>query len=166
VDLNETLQNTVVVAQGEWKHVAEVRLDLAPDLPKVSACAGEMNQVFLNLVVNAAHAILEKTSVQPGHMGRITLTTRVRDTWIEVLVADTGAGIPDTIRDRIFLPFFTTKAVGKGTGQGLSIAHSVITKSGGTIEYESVAGEGTRFIVRLPALPLAEAGSGVTNGNN
>lgn len=166
VDLNETLQNTVVVAQGEWKHVAEVRLDLAPDLPKVSACAGEMNQVFLNLVVNAAHAIVEKASVQPGHMGRITLTTRVRDTWIEVLVADTGAGIPDTIRDRIFLPFFTTKAVGKGTGQGLSIAHSVITKSGGTIEYESMAGEGTRFIVRLPALPLAEAGSVVTNGNN
>jgi signal transduction histidine kinase len=151
VNLNETLRNTIVVAQGEWKYVAEVDDDLDPNLPEVLTAPGEMNQVFLNLVVNAAHAIAERVSATPGEKGRISLSSRVQDSWVEIKVGDTGAGIPEAIRDRVFLPFFTTKPVGKGTGQGLSIVHSVITKSGGTIDFESEVGRGTCFTIRLPA---------------
>ncbi|MDR3673161.1 MAG: ATP-binding protein [Holophaga sp.] len=150
VDLNEVLRNTVVVAQGEWKYVAEVETDLDPRLPPILCSPGEMNQVFLNLIVNAAHAIAEKRAGTPGTKGRITLATRMQETMVEIRVADTGAGIPEEIRDQVFLPFFTTKPVGKGTGQGLSIVHSVIAKAGGSIEFESVAGQGTCFVVRLP----------------
>jgi signal transduction histidine kinase len=148
------LRNTVVVAQGEWKYVAEVETDLDPNLPSVSCSPGEMNQVLLNLIVKAAHAITEKLARTPGEKGRITLSSRLQGAWVEIQVEDTGAGIPEAIRDQVFLPFFTTKPVGKGTGQGLSIVHSVITKSGGTIGFESVVGQGTRFIIRLP-LPIA-----------
>jgi len=152
VNLNETLRNTVVVAQGEWKYVAEVESALDPDLPEVSSAPGEMNQVFLNLVVNAAHAIAERIGAAPGEKGRISLSSRAQGPWVEIKVGDTGAGIPEAIRDRVFLPFFTTKPVGKGTGQGLSIVHSVITRSGGTIDFESEVGRGTCFTVRPPAI--------------
>jgi PAS domain S-box-containing protein len=153
VDLNETLRNTVVVAQGEWKYVAEVDADLDPDLPQVLCSPGEMNQVFLNLIVNAAHAIAERVSGAPGEKGRITLVSRVRDSLVEIEVRDTGAGIPEAIRNQVFLPFFTTKPVGQGTGQGLAIVHSAVTKCGGAIDFESVVGQGTCFTIRLPAAP-------------
>jgi len=150
VNLNETLRNTIVVAQGEWKHVAEVAAELDPQLPEVLGSAGEMNQVFLNLLVNAAHAIAERPTAGAAAKGRISIATRAVDGWVEIRVRDTGAGIPEAIRGQIFLPFFTTKPVGKGTGQGLAIVHSVITKHGGTIDFESEVGQGTCFIVRLP----------------
>jgi signal transduction histidine kinase len=150
VSLNETLRNTIVVAQSEWKYVAEVVTNLDPQLPEVYCSPGEMNQVFLNLLVNAAHAIAERFGGREGEKGRITLSSRVQGPWVEIKVADTGAGIPEAIRQQIFLPFFTTKPVGKGTGQGLSIVHSVVTKSGGFIDLESQVGQGTCFIVRLP----------------
>jgi signal transduction histidine kinase len=110
-----------------------------------------MNQVFLNLIVNAAQAIAEKQGTGSGTKGRISLVTRIREAAVEIRVGDTGMGIPEAIRDQVFLPFFTTKPVGKGTGQGLSIVHSVITKAGGTIDFESVAGQGTCFVIRLPS---------------
>jgi signal transduction histidine kinase len=153
VDLNEILRNTMVVAQGEWKYVAEVETDLDPNLPSVLGSPGEMSQVLLNLIVNAAHAIAEKLAGTPGEKGRITLSSLRQGAWVEIRVGDTGAGIPAGIRDQIFLPFFTTKPVGKGTGQGLSIVHSVVTKSGGTVDFESVVGQGTCFIIRLPSSP-------------
>jgi signal transduction histidine kinase len=159
VNLNEALRNTLVVAQGEWKYVAEVETDLDPDLPPVLCSPGEMNQVLLNLVVNAAHAIAEKLGGAPGEKGRITLSSRLQGPWVEIRVGDTGAGIPEGIREKIFLPFFTTKPVGKGTGQGLSIVHSVITKTGGSIDFESVVGQGACFIIRLP-LPQANPKGG------
>jgi PAS domain S-box-containing protein len=150
VDLNEILRNTVVVAQGEWKHVAEVATDLDPDLPSVLGSPGEMNQAFLNLVVNAAHAIADRLAGTPGAKGRISISSRFQEDTVEIRVGDTGSGIPEAIRDQVFLPFFTTKPVGKGTGQGLSIVHSVITKAGGSIDFESAVGQGTCFIIRLP----------------
>lgn len=147
VDLNEALQNTLVVAQSEWKYVAEVSTDLDPALPSVVCSLGELNQVFLNLIVNAAQAIGERGLPEKG---RISITTRSLEQGVEIRIRDTGAGIPEAIRERIFLPFFTTKPVGKGTGQGLSIAHSVIARHGGTLRFESVLDQGTCFIISLP----------------
>jgi signal transduction histidine kinase len=146
------------VARNEWKYVADLVTDLDPDLPMLECFPGEINQVFLNLVVNAAHAIQDVVG-STGDKGTIHIQTRAQEGWIEIRVRDTGAGIPEPIRDKVFLPFFTTKVVGKGTGQGLSIVHSVITKHGGTVQFETGLGLGTTFIVRLPvrANPSPEA---------
>lgn len=115
-----------------------------------------MNQVILNLIVNAAHAIKDK--VKEGEKGRITLSTKVKGDFAEIAISDTGTGIPEAIRSRIFDPFFTTKEVGKGTGQGLSLAHSIVVKKhGGKIWFESEMGEGTTFFLHLPInLPGSE----------
>ncbi len=130
--------------------MADLVLELEPSLPPVTCLVGEFNQVVLNLIINAAHAIAEKVGDR-GDKGTITLSTRSDGDWVEVRVADTGAGIPARVRDKMFTPFFTTKPVGKGTGQGLAIARSVIVdKHGGTIRFESEEGQGTTFIIRLP----------------
>ena len=151
VDLNHAIATTVTVARNEWKYVAEVETDLAPDLPPVPCLPGEINQVLLNLLVNAAHAIADVIGAQPEAKGTITLRTRQVDEWVEVRVEDTGRGIPLEIQDRIFEPFFTTKDVGKGTGQGLALAHTVVVrKHGGQIRCESTPNEGATFVVRLP----------------
>ena len=154
VDLNKALESTLTVSRNEWKYVAEVATDLAPDLPLVTCIPGDCNQVFLNLIVNAAHAIAEKSQRGEGEMGRITVATRRENDGVIVSVADTGAGIPWAVRSRIFDPFFTTKSVGRGTGQGLAIAHTIITeRHGGAIGFESELGRGTTFTVRLPIQP-------------
>jgi signal transduction histidine kinase len=150
VDLNRAIESTLVVSRNEWKYVADVETDLARDLPQVPCLAGEINQVLLNLIVNAAHAIDDVVKTTGGK-GRITVSTRRDGDWAEIRVADTGCGIPEAIRSRIFDPFFTTKDVGKGSGQGLSIAHTVIVRNhGGTIQFFSEMGSGTTFVVRLP----------------
>jgi signal transduction histidine kinase len=149
VNLNEALENTLVVTQSEWKYLAEVRTNLASGLPLVLGSLGELNQVFLNLIVNAAHAIEEKGLAEKG---LISIATRAAGAEVEFQITDTGAGIPESIRDRVFLPFFTTKAVGKGTGQGLALAHAIIAKHGGAISFTSQLGEGTCFTIRLPAV--------------
>jgi signal transduction histidine kinase len=161
-DLNKALQTTVLVAANEWKYVAEVETDLAPDLPLVECRGGEMNQVFLNLLVNAAHAIAETMRDVPSLKGRITISTRaLGKEAIEIRIQDTGCGIRAEHSEKIFEQFFTTKAVGKGTGQGLAIARNVVVnKHGGTIHFESEIGRGTTFIVRLPlGSALREAGN-------
>ena len=156
VDLNHAIESTVTVATNEWKYVAEVELDLDPELPAVPCLPGELNQVFLNMIVNAAHAIGDAVGDGGQGRGTIRVATRRDDDMVEVRIADTGAGIPPEVRSRVFDPFFTTKEVGKGTGQGLAIAHSVVTqKHGGTLTFESEVGVGTTFVVRLP---LEEAG--------
>jgi signal transduction histidine kinase len=105
--------------------------------------------VILNLVVNAAHAIKDK--VKDGELGKIKVCTRNRGDMVEIGVSDTGMGIPETIQNRIYEPFFTTKEVGKGTGQGLSFAHSVVVKKHqGKIRFETEAGRGTTFFLELP----------------
>ena len=150
-DLNHLIEGSLVVAQHEWKHVAHVETALDRDLPLVPLFAGEFNQVLLNLLVNAAHAIAA------AHRGRgtITVSTRREGDHAVLRLADTGAGIPDKIRHRMFEPFFTTKEVGVGTGQGLAHAHAIITKRhGGEISFETETGRGTCFIIRLPLAPV------------
>jgi len=150
VDLNRALESTINISRNEWKYVAELEADLDPSLPVVHCFAGELNQVFLNLIVNAAHAIADVVG-GTDRKGRITVATRnMGDGWVEVSVSDTGCGIPDSIRDKVFDPFFTTKPVGKGTGQGLSIAYNVVAKHGGRIFFESEVGRGTTFRVQIP----------------
>ena len=150
-DLNKALENTLTVARNEWKYTAEVITDFDPQLPLVPCIPGEINQVFLNIIVNAAHAIKEALNGQPDAKGTITVKTHTEDDWCEIRIQDTGTGIPEKIRHRIFDPFFTTKEVGKGTGQGLAIAHAVVVeKHKGQLDFETEEGKGTTFIIRLP----------------
>jgi PAS domain S-box-containing protein len=150
VDLNKAIESTVTVARNEWKYIADLTTDLAPDLPLVPCLLGQFNQVILNMIVNATHAIADVVK-GTGAKGTISITTHSVDGWAEVRITDSGTGIPEEIRRKIFDPFFTTKEVGKGTGQGLAIAHSVIVdKHHGTIAVESKVGRGATFIVRLP----------------
>jgi len=122
VDLNRALENTLTVSRNEWKYVADAVTEFDPALPLVNCLPGESNQVFLNLIINAAHAIAEKPPDDSAEKGTITVTTRQDGDWVEIRVQDTGTGIPENVRSRVFDPFFTTKEVGRGTGQGLAIA--------------------------------------------
>lgn len=113
--------------------------------------AGEFNQVILNLIVNAVHAITDVVGAKSGDKGTITISTRQDGGYAEIRISDTGTGIPEEVRSRVFEPFFTTKEIGKGTGQGLSLAYAVVVeKHGGTITFETEVGKGTTFIIRLP----------------
>jgi two-component system NtrC family sensor kinase len=151
VDLNHAIESTITVARNEWKYVAELVTDFDPELPLVSCVAGDFNQVILNMVVNAAHAIADVVGKNSGEKGTITIATKRDGDRAEIRISDTGTGIPEKHRSRVFDHFFTTKEVGKGTGQGLAIAHSVIVENhGGEISFETEAGRGTTFIVRLP----------------
>jgi PAS domain S-box-containing protein len=149
VDLNQAVASTLAIAGAEFKYVADLELSLG-DLPPVVCFASEINQVILNVVVNAAHAI-EDTVRGSDRRGKITVTTSIEGPHAVIAIADTGGGIPAAIRDRIFDPFFTTKEVGRGTGQGLAIARSVVVdKHGGELTVESELGTGTTFFLRLP----------------
>jgi len=150
VDLNRAIHSTLIIARSEYKYIAEVKTDFQ-EMPPVTCHGGQINQVVLNLVVNAAHAIADKVKGTP-EMGLITVKTCIEGGFAVVSVSDTGGGIPEAIRKRIFEPFFTTKEVGKGTGQGLSIAHNVIKAHGGKLEFVTEIGKGTTFTVRLPLL--------------
>jgi signal transduction histidine kinase len=150
-DLNHAISNTITVATNEWKYVAKVETQLDESLPLVPVVPGEFNQVILNIVVNAAHAIGETRSQHPTRIGNIRIVTRRLPDWAEIIISDDGCGMPKTIHDKIFDPFFTTKPVGKGTGQGLAIAHNVIVKHHrGTIAVKSEVGMGTTFTIRVP----------------
>ena len=151
LDLNEAIESTIIISRNEWKYVAEVETDFDGSIPPVPGQRGEINQVILNLITNAAHAIAEKHGNSPAVKGRINIATRYRAGWVEVRIQDTGAGIPAAIRHQVFDLFFTTKEEGIGSGQGLAIAHSVIVeKHGGVLTFESEPGAGTTFIIRLP----------------
>src|SRR5688572_27001632 len=149
VDLNQAISSTLVIATPEYKYVAEVETDFA-EIPPVVCYAGEVNQVVLNLIVNAAHSIGDVVKDTQGK-GKIRVSTRVVDDCVEIAIGDSGKGIPPEVRSRIFDPFFTTKEVGKGTGQGLAIARTVVVdKHGGTLHFETEMGKGTTFFIRLP----------------
>jgi len=151
VDLNRAIQSTIVVARNEWKYVADMETTFDSGLKPVLCLPGEINQVMLNLIVNAAHAVSDITQHGEKGKGKIQISTRACDEFVEIRVRDTGTGIPPEAQGRIFDPFFTTKEVGKGTGQGLSIARSVIVdKHQGSIAFETEPGKGTTFIIRLP----------------
>ena len=148
-NLNKAIESTVTVARNEWKYVSELATEFDAALPPVVCYPGDINQVILNLIVNAAHAIKEK--IKECEKGRITVRTRMLGECVELSVADTGSGIPEAIRGRIFDPFFTTKEVGKGTGQGLALAYAVVVKKhGGKIWFVTKVGEGTTFFITLP----------------
>ncbi len=155
-DLNEMITDTVAVARGEWKTAAEVDLSgLSSELPLVPVLAGPLKQVFLNMIINAVHAI-EDAFAESGGKGLITISTAENDGFAEIAIADNGAGIPPEVGDRIFEPFFTTKTVGKGSGQGLAIAQTMVGKHDGTLTFESEVGTGTVFTIRLPIEVAAE----------
>jgi two-component system, NtrC family, sensor kinase len=148
-DLNQAISSTLIIASNEYKYVAEVETDLG-DVPLVNCYAGEINQVVLNLIVNAAHAIADVVKGTPAK-GKIRVATRVLGDEVEIAISDSGKGIPVDVRSRIFDPFFTTKEVGRGTGQGLAIARTVVVdKHRGTLRFETEVGRGTTFYIRLP----------------
>ncbi len=147
-DLNAAVESTATISRNQWKYVATLDKDLDRSLPDVLCVPSEINQAILNLIVNAAQAIEELGNDEPG---KITVRTMTGDRHVSIEVSDTGCGIPPELMDRIFDPFFTTKGVGKGTGQGLSLAHNVIAqKHGGKIFCESVPGKGSTFTIQLP----------------
>jgi signal transduction histidine kinase/DNA-binding response OmpR family regulator len=153
-DINKILETTITVCRNEWKYVAEVDTDFAIDLPLVSCFVGEINQAFLNIIVNGAHAISDFTNGGSKGMGKISIKTSRVGNSIQIRISDTGGGIPQEIQDRIFEPFFTTKALGKGTGQGLAIARRVIIdKHQGNLFFEVLKNKGTTFVIELPVVP-------------
>jgi two-component system, NtrC family, sensor kinase len=151
IDINQAIETTITVARNVWKYVAELETHFDPDLPRVLCHAGEFNQVILNLLVNAAQAIEQAVGDGSHGKGKIVVSTARAGDCAEVSIADTGAGIPEAVRSRIFEPFFTTKPVGKGTGQGLALAHTaIVRRHGGKIWFDSELGKGTTFYIRIP----------------
>ncbi len=148
IDIHKAIETTITVARNQWKHVAELETDFDITVPPLPCLPGEFNQVMLNLIVNAAHAIEDSGKAGPG---KISVSTRVDEDWTEIRVTDNGVGIEPESIERIFDMFYTTKTPGQGTGQGLAICHTIVTrKHGGTISVESEPGRGTAFIIRLP----------------
>lgn len=148
-DLNRALLNTLTIARAEYKRVAELEMDLG-ELPPVWCHVGELNQVFLNLIVNAAHAIVDRDG-DAGVRGHIVVRTRLVGDHVEVSVSDDGVGMDAALQERIFEPFFTTKEVGRGTGQGLALAHNIVVdRHRGELTVQSTLGVGTVLTARLP----------------
>lgn len=153
IDLEKALKSTAIVARNVWKYVADLNIDVQPDLPLVRGYPAELNQVFLNMIVNSTHAIEERLGEKTEQRGTIEITARAEGDKVEIHVKDDGAGIPESIKQRIYDPFFTTKSVGKGTGQGLAIAyHVIVEKHKGAIDFTSQPGVGTEFVIQLPAV--------------
>jgi signal transduction histidine kinase len=157
-DLNHMIESAATVTRNVWKYCAELDLALDPDLPPVFAIEGELNQVLINLIVNAAQAIEEKAEMMPG---RIAVRTFRDGAAVSFSVTDSGIGIPPERHKRIFELFFTTKPPGQGTGQGLAISSAIVRRHGGTIDVESQPGQGARFTVTLPLTQPEEAGEAV-----
>ncbi len=161
-NINELVRSASVVSKNRWKYVAKLDLELSPEIPDIECYPSELNQVLLNLIVNAADAINEHDKGSNDQLGSIKLLTDLKDEWIVIECEDTGGGITDEIRQKVFDPFFTTKDVGKGTGQGLAISHDiVVNKHGGVLELDTEVGIGSTFRFMLPiddtnALPSDE----------
>jgi PAS domain S-box-containing protein len=156
LDLNRAIETTITVARNEWKYVSEIETCFDPQLPLVHCHAGEFNQVILNLLINAAHAIRQVVGDGVDGKGKIRVATSQDGGWVVISIHDTGCGIPAAIHSRIFEPFFTTKPVGQGTGQGLALAHTtVVRRHGGRLWFETAEGKGTTFVIRIPISPSA-----------
>jgi len=150
-DINQEIEKTITITRNEWKYVAAMKTDFDSDMPLVPCYRAELNQVILNMIVNAAHAIAETQDKNGSPKGTIRIRTYHENNWAKIGISDTGAGIPEAIRHKIFDLFFTTKGPGKGSGQGLAISHTVIVeKHHGTLDLESREGEGTTFTIGLP----------------
>jgi two-component system, chemotaxis family, sensor kinase Cph1 len=158
-DLHHIIESTIALSRNEWKLVASVEKIFDPNLPMVPCMAGGISQTILNLIVNASHAIADakRSADDEEHPGEIVIRTRQVGSSAEIRVEDNGLGIPAEVHPKIFTPFFTTKAVGKGTGQGLALAWTTIVKRhGGSLDFETEEGKGTAFIIRLPLNTASE----------
>ncbi|MGH1364478.1 MAG: CHASE domain-containing protein [Calditrichia bacterium] len=152
-NINEALEKAIVVSRNEWKYIADIIVNFDEDLPAIKCFPGELNQVFLNIIVNGSHAIRELAEKDTDLRGKITISTSYTSEYVRIDFRDTGVGIPEAIQNQIFNPFFTTKGIGKGTGQGLALSFSVIVeKHGGSISVESEVGHGALFTIKLPFL--------------
>jgi two-component system NtrC family sensor kinase len=150
--LHQALTATLTICRNEYSSVADVETDFA-DIPPVVCHIGDLKQVFLNLIVNAAHAIADAVEKR-GSRGKIRVRTSTQGDQVRIAIEDTGIGIPRAVRERVFDPFFTTKDVGKGSGQGLAVARNVVVdQHGGSLTFESEEGKGTTFMVSLPIKP-------------
>lgn len=151
VDINKILESAITVCRNEWKYVAEMETNFAPNLPLTPCLASEISQVFLNILVNGAHAIAESTHGDNKGKGTMIVRTIRMENSVQIRISDTGGGIPKEIQGRVFDQFFTTKAKGKGTGQGLAIARRVIVdKHKGALSFETEIDQGTTFVIDLP----------------
>lgn len=149
VDIRDVVHDSKEVSRNQWKYVCDIEIDFPEDWPKINCLQGEINQVFLNLIINAAHAI-EDSVQSSGDKGLIKISGHVEDNFVCVDIQDTGGGIPAAIQNRIFDPFFTTKEVGRGTGQGLAMVHSIVTQHHGHVSFAVAEGTGTTFTIKLP----------------
>jgi len=149
-DLNQIVNNTLSLISHEWNDRCEFVVD-SQELPRVVCNAGEIGQVLLHMILNAAQSIDDK--------GKVAIFTYALDGNAVIVIEDSGRGIPSEVLDRIFDPFFTTKEEGKGVGLGLSIVYGIIRKHNGSISVESKLGQGTKFTVRLPLLPQDTPGA-------
>ena len=157
IDLNHALEGALTLSRGEWKYVADLVTDFDPELPPVHCMPTDIHRMMTNLIVNAAQAIAEKPRGAAQSKDTITVRTRYEHPWVEIRVEDTGTGIPEEVRPRVFDLFFTTKEIGLGTGQGLALVHAIVVeRHGGTIRLETEVGVGTTFIIRLPVGDPAE----------
>lgn len=149
-DINRSCDGACIITKNVWKYCASLEKDLQPDLPFVDCYLADINQLIINLIINAAHAIQDAKEIK-SEKGKIRVSTRVDKKEVIISVSDNGTGIPCEVRDKVFAPFFTTKVVGRGTGQGLSMAYaSVVDKHGGRIWFETETGVGTTFYIALP----------------
>ena len=150
-DINRSIQNATIVTRNEWKYFADLNLELCGESCCVKCYPGELNQVLLNLVVNAAHTVDEANKKLKRAKGTISIKTLKHEDRVEIIIADTGMGIPEEVRPKVYDMFFTTKGVGRGTGQGLAIAHDVIVnKHKGKLYFETELDKGTAFHIELP----------------
>ena len=154
----------VIVCRNQWQDIAELTTDFDPALPPTLCAPSHLNELMLNLLTNAAQAITEAIENGSISRGTIAVSTHRRENEAEIRICDTGCGIPEEIRAHVFDPFFTTRDVGKGAGQGLAVAHAIVVeKHGGSIAFDTEIGRGTTFLVRLP---LAENGLLLTENSN
>jgi len=156
VSINHLIDNVTTITQNQWKYVADLHTDLAANLPSVECNANELNQIFVNLIVNACHAIED---TKDGEMGSIAISSKILGAGIEVRIRDDGSGIAQADQERIFDMFFTTKPPGQGTGQGLAICHNIIKNHHGEITVNSKPGEGTSFMITLPFVQPKNTGN-------
>jgi len=151
MNINRILENVITISRNEWKYAAIIKTELEESLPQVVGYANEISQVLLNMIINSAQALNEKYDGGNAGKGIISISTLSTAQEIEIHIHDTGTGVPEHLRSKLYDPFFTTKDVGKGTGQGLYLAHDIIVnKHGGNIELNSLEGEFTEFVIHLP----------------
>ncbi len=156
-DLAKLVQTALDVSRHEWKYVAELATDFAPDLPPVPVVVDELNQALLHLIINAAHAIRDATAQRRETKGRLTARTRLVPPFAVLEISDTGTGIPESIRPHLFEPFVSTKGAAVASGQGLHSVHNIARRHGGRIEYDTAAGRGTTFRLLLPLVAPGNA---------